>query len=63
MAVEIIDGPTLGNIWLADRVLTVSFHKFGGDFFPGTGDITNVGAGLGTYYKVGTARFAAMRCP
>ena len=28
-----------------DRVMTVSFHKFGGGFFPGTGDIVNVGHG------------------
>lgn len=35
-----------------DRVLTVSFHKFGDDFFPGTGDISNVGHGEGRYYSV-----------
>lgn len=28
-----------------DRVMTVSFHKFGGDFFPGTGDIDETGHG------------------
>ena len=28
-----------------DRVMTVSFHKFGNSFFPGTGDIANVGHG------------------
>jgi len=33
------------------RVMTVSFHKFG-DFFPGTGDITDVGASAGKYYSV-----------
>lgn len=33
------------------RVMTVSFHKFG-DFFPGTGDITDVGAAGGKYYAV-----------
>ena len=26
-----------------DRVMTVSFHKFGGSFFPGTGDINSIG--------------------
>jgi hypothetical protein len=31
--------------WRADRVMTVSFHKFGDGFFPGTGDIVNVGHG------------------
>eukprot|EP00923_Selenidium_pygospionis_P058101 GHVN01101943.1.p1 GENE.GHVN01101943.1~~GHVN01101943.1.p1 ORF type:complete len:452 (-),score=68.24 GHVN01101943.1:222-1556(-) len=33
------------------RVMTVSFHKFG-DFFPGTGDITDLGAQKGKYYSV-----------
>ncbi|XP_061385293.1 histone deacetylase 1-like [Danaus plexippus] len=33
------------------RVMTVSFHKFG-DFFPGTGDITDVGTASGKYYAV-----------
>ena len=28
-----------------DRVLTCSFHKFGESFFPGTGDVANVGHG------------------
>jgi histone deacetylase 1/2 len=26
-----------------DRVMTVSLHKFGDSFFPGTGDLTSVG--------------------
>ncbi|CAI9112707.1 OLC1v1013185C1 [Oldenlandia corymbosa var. corymbosa] len=34
-----------------DRVMTVSFHKFG-DFFPGTGHIKDIGAGLGKYYAL-----------
>ncbi|OXB72209.1 UNVERIFIED_CONTAM: hypothetical protein H355_014950 [Colinus virginianus] len=37
--------------YVSHRVLTVSFHKFG-DFFPGTGDITDVGASQGKYYAV-----------
>jgi acetoin utilization deacetylase AcuC-like enzyme len=36
----------------SDRVLTVSFHKFGNDFFPGTGHVLNIGADLGKYYAV-----------
>ena len=28
-----------------DRVMTVSFHKFGAAFFPGTGDLSNCGSG------------------
>ncbi|KAK9866799.1 hypothetical protein WJX84_009469 [Apatococcus fuscideae] len=35
-----------------ERVMTVSFHKFGGNFFPGTGDVVNVGRGRGKYYSV-----------
>lgn len=31
----------------ADRVMTVSFHKHGDNFFPGTGDLTDVGVGQG----------------
>lgn len=33
------------------RVMTVSFHKYG-DFFPGTGDISDTGAAEGKYYAV-----------
>jgi len=34
-----------------NRVMTVSFHKYG-DFFPGTGHITDIGAGEGKHYAV-----------
>ncbi|XP_072968762.1 histone deacetylase 6 [Typha angustifolia] len=34
-----------------DRVMTVSFHKYG-DFFPGTGHISDVGDKQGKYYAV-----------
>ncbi|KAJ8614422.1 hypothetical protein CTAYLR_000750 [Chrysophaeum taylorii] len=37
--------------YLTDRVMTVSFHKYG-DFFPGTGNIADVGAKGGKYYSV-----------
>eukprot|EP00633_Aureoumbra_lagunensis_P005831 CAMPEP_0197324410 /NCGR_PEP_ID=MMETSP0891-20130614/71087_1 /TAXON_ID=44058 ORGANISM="Aureoumbra lagunensis, Strain CCMP1510" /NCGR_SAMPLE_ID=MMETSP0891 /ASSEMBLY_ACC=CAM_ASM_000534 /LENGTH=700 /DNA_ID=CAMNT_0042817215 /DNA_START=553 /DNA_END=2659 /DNA_ORIENTATION=+ len=37
--------------YCTDRVMTLSLHKFG-DFFPGTGDITNTGAGVGNGYAV-----------
>eukprot|EP00386_Alphamonas_edax_P006210 GDKI01020198.1.p1 GENE.GDKI01020198.1~~GDKI01020198.1.p1 ORF type:complete len:495 (+),score=138.39 GDKI01020198.1:83-1567(+) len=37
--------------YITPRVLTVSFHKFG-DFFPGTGDVTDVGAAAGKYYSL-----------
>jgi len=38
--------------YLTDRVMTVSFHKYGNGFFPGTGDVTEVGGKLGKYYSV-----------
>jgi len=37
--------------WLTDRCMTVSFHKYG-DFFPGTGDLKDVGASNGRYYSL-----------
>jgi len=38
--------------YLTDRVMTVSFHQYGDDFFPGTGSIDSVGEGKGKYYSV-----------
>merc|ERR1712048_142688 len=35
--------------YTTDRVMTVSFHKYG-EYFPGTGDINDIGAGAGKYY-------------
>ncbi|CAL0306794.1 unnamed protein product [Lupinus luteus] len=37
--------------YTTDRVMTVSFHKFG-DFFPGTGHIRDIGVGPGKNYAV-----------
>ncbi len=37
--------------YLTDRVMTVSFHKYG-DFFPGTGAVGDVGVGTGQHYSV-----------
>lgn len=37
--------------YTTDRVMTVSFHKFG-DFFPGTGHIRDIGAGTGKHYSL-----------
>lgn len=42
---------SLSTLVSVSRVLTVSFHKFG-NFFPGTGDLTDVGAGIGKYYAI-----------
>lgn len=38
--------------YLTDRVMTVSFHKYGNYFFPGTGDMYELGAESGKYYSV-----------
>ena len=38
--------------YLSDRVMTVSFHKYGRDFFPGTGDMYEIGEQQGKYYSV-----------
>jgi len=37
---------------LTDRVMTVSLHKYGSYFFPGTGDMYDIGIGHGRYYSV-----------
>ncbi|ORX62948.1 histone deacetylase [Hesseltinella vesiculosa] len=38
--------------YMTDRVMTVSFHKYNGDFFPGTGHLDEIGSSLGKYYSV-----------
>ena len=38
--------------YLTDRVMTVSFHKYGNYFFPGTGDMFEQGNESGKYYSV-----------
>ncbi|KAJ3428214.1 histone deacetylase hos2-related [Anaeramoeba flamelloides] len=35
-----------------NRVMTCSFHKYGNDFFPGTGKLDDIGESLGTNYAV-----------
>jgi histone deacetylase 1/2 len=45
--------------YTTDRVLTVSFHKYG-DFFPGTGHIDDVGIGRGKHYSVNIPLKAGM---
>uniref|UniRef100_A0A8D0HKG3 Histone deacetylase 1 n=1 Tax=Sphenodon punctatus TaxID=8508 RepID=A0A8D0HKG3_SPHPU len=37
--------------YTTDRVMTMSFHKYG-EYFPGTGDLRDIGAGKGKYYAV-----------
>ena len=36
--------------YTSNRVMTVSFHKYGNDFFPCTGDISETGVGLGKHF-------------
>lgn len=38
--------------YLSNRVLTVSFHKYSADFFPGTGNLSEVGSDLGKYFSL-----------
>jgi len=38
--------------YLTDRCMTVSFHKYGDHFFPGTGDLKDVGERFGKGYSV-----------
>ncbi|TDL20230.1 histone deacetylase [Rickenella mellea] len=43
------DGVELA-FWNSNRVMTVSFHKYTGDFFPGTGRLDDNGNGLGKHF-------------
>ncbi|KAK0533581.1 histone deacetylase [Tilletia horrida] len=36
----------------SNRVLTVSFHKYGNDFFPCTGSLSEIGTGLGKHFSL-----------
>lgn len=36
---------------MTNRVMTLSFHKYG-DFFPGTGDVHDIGEGEGKGYAI-----------
>ncbi|KMZ72406.1 Histone deacetylase 9 [Zostera marina] len=38
--------------YFTDRVMTVSFHKYGDKFFPGTGDVKDIGDREGKHYSV-----------
>ncbi|GJJ11836.1 transcriptional activator that enhancespseudohyphal growth [Clathrus columnatus] len=43
------DGVELA-FWQSNRVMTVSFHKYNGDFFPGTGRLNDNGNGIGKHF-------------
>ncbi|KAF9262899.1 hypothetical protein L218DRAFT_928502 [Marasmius fiardii PR-910] len=45
------DGVELA-FYRSDRVMTVSFHKYTGDFFPGTGKLDDDGQGPGKYFSL-----------
>jgi histone deacetylase 1/2 len=38
--------------YTTDRVMTASFHRYGNDFFPGTGNVFAKGSGAGENYSV-----------
>ena len=38
--------------YLTNRVITCSFHKFGDNYFPGTGHESDIGIGRGLYHSV-----------
>ncbi|ODV76775.1 histone deacetylase phd1 [Suhomyces tanzawaensis NRRL Y-17324] len=38
--------------YTTDRVMTVSFHKYNGEFFPGTGSVDEIGLGRGKNYAI-----------
>lgn len=37
--------------YTTDRVMTCSFHKYG-EYFPGTGELRDIGVGHGKYYSI-----------
>ena len=52
MDIDIHHGDGVEEAFLeTDRVMTVSFHKYG-DFFPGTGALDDTGHQGGKYYSV-----------
>ncbi|AGO13315.1 AaceriAFR172Cp [[Ashbya] aceris (nom. inval.)] len=38
--------------YTTDRVFTVSFHKYNGEFFPGTGDLDEIGCSRGKHFSL-----------
>jgi hypothetical protein len=51
-SIDLCWGCTNGRaFYTTDRVMTVSFHKYG-EYFPGTGDLRDHGIGNGKHYAV-----------
>eukprot|EP00878_Enallax_costatus_P042872 GHUV01050374.1.p1 GENE.GHUV01050374.1~~GHUV01050374.1.p1 ORF type:complete len:133 (+),score=10.75 GHUV01050374.1:47-445(+) len=49
--------------YLTDRVMTVSFHKYGDFFFPGTGALIDIGEQRGRYYTLNVPlKVSSRRC-
>jgi len=46
--------------YLTDRVVCVSFHRYG-DFFPGSGDLTHIGGSAGRYHTINVPLNAGLR--
>lgn len=46
--------------YTSDRVMTVSFHRFGEDFFPGSGGPNDIGTGEGKYYSLNVPMMRGM---
>lgn len=38
--------------YLTNRVMTVSYHQYGDDFFPGSGNLDSIGDGEGKYHSI-----------
>jgi len=47
--------------YISDRVCKFSMHRFGGKrVFPGTGDVTDIGEGLGKYHSINVPLYAGI---
>ncbi|RUP43987.1 hypothetical protein BC936DRAFT_150108 [Jimgerdemannia flammicorona] len=50
-----------GAFLFTDKVLTVSLHRYGQGFFPGTGAVTTIGKGKGTGYTLNVPLKSGLR--
>lgn len=48
--------------YTTNRVMTVDFHKYGENFFPGTGDVLDIGYGEGTNYAINVPLKGEVSC-
>jgi acetoin utilization deacetylase AcuC-like enzyme len=47
--------------YLSDRVMCVSLHKYGDDFFPGTGNTEEIGMRLASFFMLSIFVFCIRR--